>query len=372
MNKKSFIVLALCLMIFTSLCGQDTNESTLKTGWYYVSEQKTNFKRLLDGSSESYFINPDLIVSVDQFNKIELVENEYDGKKQYSLIIKFDKKGTDNWSIATQKAIGKQLALIIDDKLVYVPKVNAQITSGVSSLSRSEYTKEDIGKFVKQIEEENKSIKKDLSILYAINLPEPQKDGLTSIEKNLNDRRSRRRFEDKVISLENLSQILWAAYGITKPLDNSSTSRDLHTAPSAGALYPLEIYVAAGKVEGLEPGLYKYIPKGHKLNKVIDKDIREEICFAALGQKMLQEAPVSIIYTAVFARTTKKYGERGQERYVYIDLGHSAQNVYLQAEALGLGTCAVGAFSDAKLTEVLKLPEEETILYVMPIGHYDK
>jgi len=105
---------------------------------------------------------------------------------------------------------------------------------------------------------------------------------------------------------------------------------------------------------------------------VITGDIRSELCIAALEQPMIKEAPVSIVYTAVFSRTTDKYGQRGRERYVCIDLGHSAENVYLQVEALGLGTCASAAFIDEKMAIVLQLPKEEEPLYIMPIGYNKK
>ena len=152
----------------------------------------------------------------------------------------------------------------------------------------------------------------------AIYLPAPQLDGLVSVEKALHDRRSRRDFQDKEISLENLSQILWSAYGITFPINDIPFLRGgLRTAPSAGGLYPLEIYVAVGKVHGLPTGLYKYVPDGHKLLSIINEDIRSELCIAAIGQPMVKEAPVSIVYTAIFSRTTDKYGQRGRERYVF-------------------------------------------------------
>jgi SagB-type dehydrogenase family enzyme len=206
-----------------------------------------------------------------------------------------------------------------------------------------------------------------------INLPAPRTDGAISVEKALSQRRSHRKFQDREISMENLSQILWAAYGITLPVDNRASLRGgFRTAPSAGGLYPLEIYVAIGKVKGIAPGVYKYFSKGHKLIKIINGDIRTTLCAATAGQKMIEQAPVTLVYTAVFERTTNKYGQRGRERYVCIDLGHSAENVYLQAEALGLGTCAAGSFLDDKMAEVLNLPKEEELLYIMPIGYYDE
>ena len=207
----------------------------------------------------------------------------------------------------------------------------------------------------------------------AIYLPAPQLDGSVSVEKALHGRRSHRDFQDMEISLENLSQILWAAYGITLPRTDYDFLRGgFRTAPSAGGLYPLDIYVAVGKVNGLAPGLYKYISEEHAIIRVIKNDIRTELCSAAWKQQMVKEAPASLIYTAVFSRTTGKYEERGRERYVCMDLGHSAENVYLQAETLGLGTCAIAAFSDEEVSTALKLQKEEEPLYIMPIGYYDK
>jgi SagB-type dehydrogenase family enzyme len=203
------------------------------------------------------------------------------------------------------------------------------------------------------------------------NLPKPDLTGRVTLEHTILNRRSRRDFRDKEISMEDLSQILWAAYGITKPIkDYRGLRGGFRTSPSAGARYPLEIYVVVGKVSKLEPGVYKYNSEFHKLTRVMDKDIRRELCASALYQKMIKEAPVSLVYTAIFSRCTSKYGKRGRERYVCMELGHSAQNVYLQVEALHLGTCAVGAFSDSKVTDLLKLPVEEEPLYIMPIGHY--
>ena len=193
-------------------------------------------------------------------------------------------------------------------------------------------------------------------------LPAPNTDGDISVEAALANRRSQRDFHDKAITAEQLSQILWSAYGVTSP-------RGLRTAPSAGALYPLEIYAVVGNVEGISPGVYRYIADGHKIVRVADGDVRSELADAALGQRMVAEAPASVFFSAVFERTTERYGERGI-KYVYIEVGHSAQNVYLQAEALGLGTCAIGAFTDSRVIQVLELPENEEPLYIMPIGWY--
>jgi len=205
-------------------------------------------------------------------------------------------------------------------------------------------------------------VKEEVPLAYA--LPAPKTDGNMSVEKALSNRRSHRNFQNKAISANQLSQILWAAYGNTSP-------SGLRTAPSAGALYPLEIYAVVGNVEGIKPGVYKYISKEHKIVRTIDKDVRVELCDATAGQRMVRSAPASVVYSAVFNRTTGRYGDRGRG-YVHMEIGHSSQNVYLQAEALQLGTCAVGAFVDSRVSQVLKLPANEEPLYIMPIGYYVK
>ena len=203
-------------------------------------------------------------------------------------------------------------------------------------------------------------------------LPSSKTDGDISVEKALANRRSHRHFQDREISTEQLSQILWAAYGVTKPKPGYKSLRGgLRTTPSAGALYPFEIYVAVGKVQEIKSGLYKYVSEKHKIIRMMEKDVRNELCAAAFGQDMIKKAPVTVIYSAVFSRMTGKYGERGRIRYVCMDLGHSAQNIYLQVQALHLGTCAIGAFMDSEVSQVLQLPANEEPLYLMPVGYDD-
>jgi len=201
-------------------------------------------------------------------------------------------------------------------------------------------------------------------------LPYPNTDGDISVEYALANRRSQRNFQDKPLSADQLSQILWAAYGITSPRpDNPALRGGLRTAPSGGALYPLEIYAVIGNVEGLDPGVYKYISEDHKIIMTASGDVRDELADAAFGQRMVSEAPVSFFYSAVFSRTTERYGERGRH-FVYIEVGHSAQNIYLQAETLGLGTCAIGALTERDARRILNLPAEEDPLYLMPTGYF--
>lgn len=201
-------------------------------------------------------------------------------------------------------------------------------------------------------------------------LPAPTIKGDVSLEETLNSRRSRRNFHPDGVTAGHLSQILWSAYGVTRPMDAASLRGGLRTAPSAGARYPLEIYALIGNIPGIDAGVYRYIPSEHKIVQVIDRDIKGELTTAAYNQKMISDAPFCLFFSAVYSRITERYGQRGRERYVCMDLGHSAQNVYLQAEALGLGTCAIGAFDDEKVLKIFPLPKEEEPLYMMPVGRY--
>jgi len=193
-----------------------------------------------------------------------------------------------------------------------------------------------------------------------IKLPEPRYDSNFSIEEALLKRRSIREYTGEPLTLQEVSQLLWAAQGITDP-------RGFRTAPSAGALYPLEVYVMVGDVENLTEGVYKYKPAEHELLKLTDGDKRAELSEAALGQDWVKEAAIDIVVTAVYERTTVKYGDRGI-RYVHMEAGHAAQNLCLQATALNLGTVTVGAFYDEQVKEVLNLPEDEQPLYIIPVG----
>lgn len=196
----------------------------------------------------------------------------------------------------------------------------------------------------------------------AIRLPEPRHDSATSVEKALLQRRSIRNYAAKSLNLAEVSQLLWAAQGIT------DRNEGLRTAPSAGALYPLEVYVAAGNVQGLAPGLYRYRPAAHDLQKTADGDLRQALGSATPGQDCVEEGAAVFVISAVFERTARKYGERAG-RYVHMEVGHAAQNLYLQATALNLGTVVVGAFRDEAVKRVMNLPAEEEPLYLIPVGH---
>jgi SagB-type dehydrogenase family enzyme len=194
-----------------------------------------------------------------------------------------------------------------------------------------------------------------------IALPAPQLKGKLSVEEALHHRRSVRDYSKGALSLPEVSQLLWAAQGITQ------RAGGLRAAPSAGATYPLEVYLVAGDVRGLPAGIYRYVPARHALLRKADGDVRAKLRDASLGQRWVKEAPAVIVLAAVYARTASRYGGRA-ERYVDIEVGHAGENVYLQAEALGLGTVAVGAFSDGDVKKVLGLKAEEAPLYLMPVG----
>ncbi len=194
-----------------------------------------------------------------------------------------------------------------------------------------------------------------------VNLPETEASGMSRIEELIAKRRSIRIYKDKKLSKTVISRLLWAAQGI-------SSENGLRTSPSAGALYPLEIHVVTGGGGELEPGVYRYIPEGHNLVREISGDMREKLSKAALFQTMIRNAPVSFVISAIYARITGKYGNRGL-RYAHMEAGHTAQNVCLLAVELGIGTCTVGAFEDEEVKKVLKLPVNEEPLYILPLGY---
>jgi SagB-type dehydrogenase family enzyme len=186
-------------------------------------------------------------------------------------------------------------------------------------------------------------------------LPPPERESGMPLAAALSRRRSVRAFAGRALSPMELGQLLWAAQG-------ESDARDgLRTSPSAGALYPLLVYAATAD------GLFRYVTKRHALEHVASRDVRADLAAAALGQLELAQAPCVLVLTAVFARTTRKYGERGV-RYAHIEAGHAAQNVLLTATALGLAAYPVGAFDDAQVGGLLQLGHGEAPLYLVPVG----
>ncbi|AUX10058.1 nitroreductase [Halalkaliarchaeum desulfuricum] len=196
-----------------------------------------------------------------------------------------------------------------------------------------------------------------------VSLPGTVTDGDVSVERALENRRSRREFGDEPLETEQLSQLLWAAQGITD-------ARGYRTAPSAGAQYPLELYVVIGQpgVEGLDPGVYRYLPDEHRLEFHKPGSVQAELRSAAADQRPVETAAIDVVICAVDERTTDRYGQRGKQRYVPMEAGHVGQNLYLQTETLDLATVAIGAFSDGAVREVIGASEDERPLYVFPIG----
>lgn len=188
-----------------------------------------------------------------------------------------------------------------------------------------------------------------------IQLPTPARSGVVSLEEVLSQRRASREFIPGPLSERQLSQLLWAAQGIT-------SSEGYRTAPSAGALYPLEIYVV------LPAGFYHYDPARHRLDRISAEDLRPALYRAALEQQAIREAEAVFVMTAVYERTAQKYGAARSPRYVHLEAGHAAQNLLLEAVALGLGAVPMGAFHDAEVQKALSLPRNHEPLYLIPAG----
>ncbi|MBN1191276.1 MAG: SagB/ThcOx family dehydrogenase [Dehalococcoidales bacterium] len=194
-----------------------------------------------------------------------------------------------------------------------------------------------------------------------ISLPAPVTTGNVSLEECIEKRRSERQYSPSPLPLTAVSQLLWAAQGITG--DGKGRS-----APSAGALYPLEIYLAAGRVSGLSAGVYRYKPHEHALAPVRDKNIMNDLCSAALDQDAVKNGAINLIITAVYERSKIKYGERGV-RYAILEAGHVAQNFCLQAVSLGLATVTIGAFDDKRVKGIAGMGSDENPLYILSAGY---
>ena len=196
-------------------------------------------------------------------------------------------------------------------------------------------------------------------------LPQPDATGKITLEKAIKERKSIREYKKDTLKLKALGQLLWAAQGITH-------NTILRAAPSAGALYPLELYIVAQNVENLEPGVYKYVIREHSIIKI--KNQKEqvkpstELCDACLEQSCIQHAPCALVMCGVFSKTEAKYGAQAQ-KYVHMEVGCVAQNIYLQTGALELGTVFVGAFDEKTVAQIIGAKNNEVPLCVMPIGN---
>jgi SagB-type dehydrogenase family enzyme len=191
-----------------------------------------------------------------------------------------------------------------------------------------------------------------------IKLPSPKTKGHFSVEEALWHRRSVRKFTDKSVSIENVSQLLWATTG-----QNSHR----RTAPSAGGTRTIIVYSVIGNVEGVSQGVYRYIVTDHSLELVKDGDVRTDLVVSVLNQLSVRNAPVSVILATDYNLIIKNYGRRGY-RYIYIEAGHMGQNLALQAVSLGMGTVMIGAFRDGVVKGVLGISEEP--VYVIPVGYF--
>jgi SagB-type dehydrogenase family enzyme len=195
-------------------------------------------------------------------------------------------------------------------------------------------------------------------------LPQPHTIGQVSLEEAIKRRRTIRSFSSASLTLDQLSQLLWAAQGITEERGFK------RAAASGGALYPMDIYAVVGRaaVEGLQPGIYHYEPEGHTISLLLEGDLREYLARASLHQMWMARAPLNLVVTAEYSRITSKYGERGV-RYALMEAGHVSQNIFLQAEALGLGAGIVGAFHDDEVIQVMKILQSHEPLLIMPVGN---
>ncbi len=195
-----------------------------------------------------------------------------------------------------------------------------------------------------------------------VRLPPPVTKGKMSVEKAIYKRRSVRRYRSEPLSIAQVSQVLWSAQGIT--------GRGGHRAvPSAGATYPLELFLLTGDgtVDSLEAGIYHYNVDSHSLSLHQRGDFRRELARAALDQGFIATAPIDIVVCALYQRTSYRYGKRG-ERYVHMEVGHVGENVHLQVLTLGMATVMVGAFEDDEVGKVLGLEAAIKPLYIMPVG----
>ncbi len=196
-------------------------------------------------------------------------------------------------------------------------------------------------------------------LLKSIELPKPRSQGSISLDQAIGNRESVRSFTKQPLSLEQIGQLLWSGQGLRNTLGQ-------RTAPSAGALYPLELYLV------IEEGVYHYSPEGHRLEPHVEGDMRSSLSSAALGQECIAKAPATFLLTAVFSRIATKYGKERSPQYIYLEAGHAAQNILLQATALGLDGVPVGAFYEEQVSKVLQLTRAHYPLYLIPLGFAEK
>lgn len=203
------------------------------------------------------------------------------------------------------------------------------------------------------------------AVMEVVKLPEPDLMGNISVEEAIQNRRSVRTYANKSLSIKDVSQLMWAAQGITDEQNN------LRVAPSSGRTYPLEIYLVVGKggVERVGEGVYHYNPNNHELEKLLNGDKRSDLSNAANGQGAVAGGLVDIVITGNYQRTMAKYGDNNLSiRFVHLEAGHTGENIYLEAAARGLATVSIGSFNDDTVKTLLNIPADETTLYIFPVG----
>ncbi len=196
-------------------------------------------------------------------------------------------------------------------------------------------------------------------LLKSIDLPKPSTKGSISLEQAIGNRESVRSFTKQPLSLEQIGQLLWSGQGLRNALGQ-------RTVPSAGALFPLELYLI------IEEGVYYYVPEGHRIEPHVEGDMRSSLSSAALGQECIVQAPATFLLTAVFSRIETKYGKERSPQYIYLEAGHAAQNILLQATTLGLDGVPIGAFYEEQVSEILQFPQAHYPLYLIPLGFAQK
>ncbi len=208
------------------------------------------------------------------------------------------------------------------------------------------------------------SVYKEYNDVPKIPLPKPNVTGGGALWEIIERRRSVRAYAEIPISLEQVSQLLWATQGITGRVGGY----ELRAAPSAGALYPIETYLSVHKVTGIEQGLYHYTPSSHYLDQLKKGDYSTTVASSALDQQMAKKAPLVFIWSAVFPRSKWKYLQRAY-RYVFLDAGHIAQNLALASESLGLSSCQIAAIYDNEMNVLLDIDgESESVIYLSVVG----
>ncbi len=203
-------------------------------------------------------------------------------------------------------------------------------------------------------------------VLETINLPAPEINNGISVDQAIKNRRSVRNFSPTPLTLKDVSQLLWVSQGIT------DSEKNFRAVPSASRVFPMEMYLVTGNgtVQGLESGIYHYNPYNNTLEKTVEGDLRYNLSQAANQQKWVNDAPISLVIIGNYQKMIDKYpDERISTRFVDLEAGHIGENIYLEAESLGLGTVAIGSFDDDQMISLLKLPSNETPIYIFPVGY---